>query len=145
MRTIESWLSEYSESHQHPVNIAIHKIAVPLVMLSVLGLAGSVSLIFPFLLVVGAIAFYFRLSTSLAIGMLVLSAIELRVVYWMDGHLGIPLWLVSLLIFAFAWILQFIGHAVEGKRPSFMKDLWFLLIGPAWVITPIYRLIKVRL
>ena len=50
-----------------------------------------------------------------------------------------PLWLTSVVIFIVAWIGQFVGHAVEGKRPSFFKDLQFLLIGPLWLLAAAYR------
>jgi uncharacterized membrane protein YGL010W len=39
---------------------------------------------------------------------------------------------VGISLFVFGWILQFIGHAFEGKAPSFFKDPRFLLVGPAW-------------
>jgi uncharacterized membrane protein YGL010W len=50
-----------------------------------------------------------------------------------------PLWLVCVIIFVVAWIGQFYGHKVEGKKPSFLKDIQFLLIGPAWLMHFIYR------
>jgi uncharacterized membrane protein YGL010W len=50
-----------------------------------------------------------------------------------------PLWLVSAIVFVVAWIGQFYGHKVEGKKPSFLKDIQFLLIGPAWLLHFIYR------
>jgi len=50
-----------------------------------------------------------------------------------------PLWATSLGIFVIAWIGQFIGHAIEGARPSFFKDLQFLLIGPLWLVAAAYR------
>jgi len=50
-----------------------------------------------------------------------------------------PLWQLALGVFVIAWILQFIGHAVEGKRPSFFTDVRFLLIGPAWLLAFLYR------
>jgi uncharacterized membrane protein YGL010W len=53
------------------------------------------------------------------------------------------LWLTSVTIFAVAWIGQFIGHAIEGKRPSFLEDLQFLLIGPLWLLAAAYRKIGV--
>ena len=43
------------------------------------------------------------------------------------------------MVFVLAWIGQFIGHLIEGKRPSFFKDLQFLLIGPAWLMAFVYR------
>jgi uncharacterized membrane protein YGL010W len=54
-----------------------------------------------------------------------------------------PLWLISILIFAVAWIGQFIGHNIEGKKPSFLKDLQFLLIGPMWLLSFIYKKLNI--
>ena len=54
------------------------------------------------------------------------------------------LWKVSLIIFIIAWIGQFIGHKIEGKKPSFFQDIQFLLIGPAWLIGFIYRRFNIR-
>ena len=62
----------------------------------------------------------------------------LLVTDWL-ATLAWPLWLTSLTIFIAAWIGQFIGHALEGKRPSFFKDLQFLLIGPLWLLAAAYR------
>jgi uncharacterized membrane protein YGL010W len=53
--------------------------------------------------------------------------------------LDTPLWVISLIIFFVAWIGQFYGHKVEGKKPSFLKDIQFLLIGPAWLMHFIYK------
>lgn len=43
------------------------------------------------------------------------------------------LWIYSA-IFVVAWIAQFYGHHVEGKKPSFFADLQFLMIGPLWLL-----------
>jgi uncharacterized membrane protein YGL010W len=55
------------------------------------------------------------------------------------ANLPWPLWLTALVIFVIAWIGQFAGHALEGKRPSFFKDVQFLLIGPLWLVAAAYR------
>ena len=58
--------------------------------------------------------------------------------------LATPLWQSCLAIFVVAWIGQFVGHAVEGRRPSFFKDLQFLLIGPLWLLSFAYRRLGLR-
>jgi uncharacterized membrane protein YGL010W len=58
---------------------------------------------------------------------------------------GARLWLVSIIIFVSAWIGQFIGHKIEGQKPSFMDDLQFLLIGPAWLMSFIYKKFGVKI
>jgi uncharacterized membrane protein YGL010W len=90
------------------------------------------------LFVAAAIVYYFTLSVSLGIGAALGLGAMLYVVSWLDT-LSWPLWLTCLLIFVLAWIGQFIGHAIEGKRPSFMKDIQFLLIGPLWLLGHLYR------
>lgn len=55
------------------------------------------------------------------------------------SQLPIRLWLLSVIVFVIAWIGQFVGHQIEGKKPSFFKDLQFLLIGPLWLLAFVYR------
>lgn len=80
--------------------------------------------------------FYMRLSVSMGIKMLVFASICVAGNYFIS--LWLPLWLISIVIFVVAWIGQFYGHKIEGKKPSFLKDIQFLLIGPAWVIKKIF-------
>ena len=105
--------------------------------------------------------FYLRLSISIFLGMLVFSILVLLDVYltvylfdahkyWglfksleMDGDLF--LLILSIIVFIGSWILQFIGHKIEGKKPSFLKDIQFLLIGPAWLLGFIYKKNNIKL
>jgi len=138
MRSLEAFLDEYGQNHRHPVNQVIHKVAVPLIVLSILGLLWSAS---PYLAIgIGlcVLAFYFYLSVAYALGMVVFFGLVCGVIYWLSTAVSTPLWLISAVVFVAAWIIQFMGHAIEGARPSFTKDLVFLLIGPLWVIAPIY-------
>lgn len=138
MRSIESWFSEYGENHRNATNIAIHWVCVPAIFFSVIGLLASIppsSLpwlgMVPWAKVVIALAlvlFYLRLSLTITIGMAILSYACLAIVRWLDVHAPWPLWAISLVIFAAAWVGQFYGHKVEGKKPSFLKDLAFLLV-----------------
>lgn len=149
MRTVEQWFGEYGESHQHPRNELLHIICVPLIVMTVIGFLWSIPvpaavyglspwLNFATLLVAAAVVYYFSLSVSLGLGAaLGLGALVLAV-RWLDT-LSWPLWLTCLVIFVIAWIGQFIGHAIEGKRPSFFKDVQFLLIGPLWLLGHLYR------
>jgi uncharacterized membrane protein YGL010W len=149
MRTAQEWLDAYAESHQNPVNKKIHWIAIPWIMISLLGLLAALPNPFGVAwmhwgtIAAGlAIGYYALISVPLAIGMLVVSAIMLTIVRVMSG-LPIPLWVSSLVIFVVAWIFQFIGHKIEGKKPSFFEDLQFLLIGPMWLLAAIYRRIGI--
>jgi len=82
--------------------------------------------------------YYLVLSPALALGTL-LAFVTLLAITYLLAQLPWPLWLTSIVIFVIAWIGQFIGHALEGKRPSFFKDLQFLLIGPLWLLAAAYR------
>jgi uncharacterized membrane protein YGL010W len=149
MRTAQEWLDAYSESHQNPINKKIHWVCIPWIMISILGLLAALPN--PFgaewmnwgTVAVGlAVGYYALISIPLAIGMLIASVIMLAIVRIMSG-LPIPLWVSSLVIFVIAWVFQFIGHKIEGKKPSFFEDLQFLLIGPMWLLAAIYRRIGI--
>lgn len=145
MRTAQEWLDAYGESHQNPTNKKIHWLCIPWIMISVLGLFGALPSPFDAgwmhwgTVVAGlAIAYYALISIPLAIGMAIISAIMLAIVQAISG-LPMPLWASSLGIFVIAWIFQFVGHKIEGKKPSFFEDLQFLLIGPMWLLAALYR------
>ncbi|HEY4127718.1 MAG TPA: Mpo1-like protein [Gammaproteobacteria bacterium] len=149
MRTVQNWLDEYSISHQDPVNKRIHWVCVPLIMLSALGMMWAIPRpafffsISPYLnwatlLILVSLVYYLMLSVRLAVGMLLVSVVMCLVIGWMAG-LPWPLLWTSFAIFAAAWIGQFIGHKIEGRKPSFFKDLQFLLIGPIWLLADAYK------
>ncbi len=153
MKTVQQWLDVYSESHRHPVNKIIHWICIPLIIFSLLGLLWYVP--FPMsevittvtlngatVFILAAVLYYFFLTWHLAIGMLVYSVLMYLVLLW-TNNLETPLWLVACIIFLFAWAGQFVGHYIEGRRPSFFTDIQFLLIGPLWLMAAVYR--KLRL
>jgi uncharacterized membrane protein YGL010W len=149
MRSVTEWLSEYGESHPHPSHTLLHWICVPAIVLAVLGFlwsapvpaafaAASPWLNWATLAAAAALVYYLVLSRALAAGVLLAFVVLLALVRAL-ARLPWPLWVSSLVIFVVAWIGQFIGHALEGKRPSFFKDLQFLLIGPLWLLAAAYR------
>ena len=149
MRTIESLLDEYGESHRDPTNKLVHWICVPIIFFSVVGLLYSIKLgglmLTPTLPLNVAIItllllliYYLRLSPTLAAGMAIFTLLCWFLCQQIENS-GAVLWQVSIARFVLAWIGQFWGHKVEGKRPSFLKDLQFLLIGPAWLMSFIYQ------
>ncbi len=155
MKTAEQWFEEYGESHQDKFNKIIHYIFVPLIFLSIIGLLASIPLgalkafipavLYPWVhfgtvLIVLGLIFYLRMSKPIFLGMLFVSLLVLWLVYTLSVLSPWPLWLVSAFIFAVSWIFQFIGHHHEGKKPSFAKDLQFLLVGPAWILGHLYKL-----
>ena len=146
MRTLQQWFDEYAVSHQNETNQKIHYICVPAIFFSIVGMLMSIPNGFirntlgitnPYIgnwaaiVMVFVLLFYLRLSFSMFIKMLLFSAICLIGNHFLGQNL--PLLATSVVIFVIAWIGQFYGHHVEGKKPSFFKDLQFLLIGPAWV------------
>lgn len=138
MKTISQWFDEYSESHQHPVNQKIHWICVPAILWSCTGVLWHLSPPLTLLLMVLTLIFYIRLSTRVAIGMTLLYLLMLLTIISINKFLLE----FSLLIFFVAWLFQFIGHKIEGKKPSFFKDLQFLLIGPAWCLGYLLKQLK---
>ena len=140
MRRVDQLLAHYGESHRNPVNELIHVVAVPLIMLSLLGLLQSIHPWVPWVVVALSLVYYARLSGVFLLSMLVLALLMLAAVRAM-GDAVLP-WSVG--IFVLAWIAQFIGHHVEGKKPSFFEDLQYLLVGPLFVLSVIYRRIGVR-
>jgi uncharacterized membrane protein YGL010W len=153
MRSVDQWLEEYGDSHRHPVNKALHWVCVPLIVLTVLGLLSLVPLPlvtarWPWLnagvvVAVLALLYYLRLSPPLALGALPLLWLAFAGIDTL-ASLRWPLWLSCVAIFVVAWVGQFIGHAIEGRRPSFFKDLQFLLIGPLWLLACVYRAVGIR-
>jgi len=154
MPTIQKWLLEYGESHTNHLNKTIHWICVPTIFFSMVGFMYCIKLPFSIwgvqvnvamVLMVLAIAYYFSLSKTLWIGMLLFGIACLLICHFIEVANFAPLWLVSLLLFVVAWMAQFYGHKVEGKKPSFLKDVQFLLIGPAWLMSFIYQKLGVPL
>ncbi len=88
--------------------------------------------------------YYFALSKTIWIGMLLFGLLCLIICYCIETYTSLPLWLLSVILFALAWVGQFYGHKVEGKKPSFLKDLQFLMIGPMWLMSFIYKKIGVK-
>jgi len=161
MKSIHQWIEEYGKSHQNPRNKAIHWVCVPLIMLSLLSLISlipfpidSVKLFttnmnfvefnWTFLFLTFSVIFYLRLSISIAIGMLLVAVLMLASISWIE-FFDPSIWRLSLAIFVLAWIGQFIGHKIEGEKPSFFEDLQFLLIGPAWLLSFIYKKLGIPL
>ena len=87
--------------------------------------------------------YYVYLSFRLAVGMIPV-VIGVVITVWLLDRLPAALWSVCLLIFMLSWIGQFIGHRIEGRSPSFFKDVQFLLIGPLWLLGHVYRRLGIR-
>jgi uncharacterized membrane protein YGL010W len=145
VRNVGSWLDEYGESHRNPTNKLLHFICVPAIVLAIFGLLWAIPLPTPSpwinvatLVAALVLLYYAVLSPALAGGML-LTFVVLALAVRALAALPWPLWATSTAIFVIAWAGQFVGHALEGKRPSFFKDVQFLLIGPLWLLAALYR------
>jgi uncharacterized membrane protein YGL010W len=154
MRTVAEWLAEYGESHRHPANERLHWLCVPVIAACVVGFLWELPvpqaaaalgpwLNWATLATAAALAYYAALSPRLAIGMAPVLVAVLALVAWLDT-LPVPLWALCAVAFVVAWIGQFVGHAIEGRRPSFFRDLQFLLIGPLWLLGGVYRRLGLR-
>ncbi|WP_018691819.1 Mpo1 family 2-hydroxy fatty acid dioxygenase [Algicola sagamiensis] len=145
MKTLDEWFEEYAQSHQNPTNKKIHFVAVPIIYATVIGIFWSLptpwnaSLNWSILMTLPVLVFYFFLSPRVALGMGCLSMLIILFCFWLEQFLGVNILWLSVITFVIAWIFQFIGHHIEGKKPSFLKDIFFLLIGPAWVLCYAYR------
>src|SRR5688572_1691263 len=153
MRKIDHLLSEYGESHQHDTNKAIHWICVPLIFFSIVGLIASIpaqpvqSILgegnpyanWAAAMLILVLIYYVSLSIPLSIGMMLFGTLCLFISNLIARSTTVPLWAISLTIFFVAWVGQFYGHKIEGKKPSFFKDIQFLLIGPAWLMHFIFK------
>ncbi|HEX7113488.1 MAG TPA: Mpo1-like protein [Mizugakiibacter sp.] len=148
MRSVHDWFGSYSADHQHPTNRAIHWVCVPAILWCVIAALWTLPVIptlmrpgfWAFVAMFGAFMFYFRLSRVLGLAMaaaFIVFGLLSEALYRALGPAHL-LWLAGG-VFVAAWIGQFVGHAIEGRRPSFFTDLAYLLIGPAWLMGKLLR------
>lgn len=146
MRKIDQLFAEYAASHQNKTNKAIHWICVPLIFWTIIGFISIIpapqlySPYFGFLSIVSILAitlvsiFYFKLSWRIAVIMIFFMLLLEHFASAVNIYFGKNSWMVYLSVFIITWIFQFVGHKIEGKKPSFLKDLQFLLVGPIWLL-----------
>src|SRR5277367_176116 len=155
MRTAAQWIDDYGDSHRSAANKALHWICVPVIAWCVLGLLwslpfpGGIRAEYPVatwagVAVLAASIYYSLLSIPLALGALPLLIASLWSFDRIEHATTVPLWGLCAFLFVVAWIGQFIGHGIEGKRPSFFKDVQFLMIGPLWLLADVYRRLRIR-
>lgn len=139
-RRIDELLNHYAQSHLHPTNERIHFAAIPLIMLSLIGLMFCLHPLVAYGFISASMIYYLRLSLPFAVAMTVWSAIMLAVVHAM----GEQRLYICFAIFVGAWVMQFIGHKIEGKKPSFLEDVQYLWIGPLFVLKPLLMKFHIR-
>ena len=159
-RPVDVLFDKYAESHQNHTNELIHWICVPLIVFSLLGFVWQIP--FPHLdflgkyngfvnwasfLIAFSMYYYFTLSPVLfflmvwVIGLMSYGIVQIEYVVGLGSSTA---YLIYLIIFVLAWIGQFIGHKIEGKKPSFFDDLKFLLIGPIWLLHFVYKKVGLK-
>ena len=154
-KSADQWFEEYSESHQNKLNKLIHWVCVPLIFLDIMALLWSVPVpaalkeVHPYLnwatlSSLFILGFYIRISLTLTIGMVALTILSYVVIAAFESAQIAPLWMTAAGAFVVLWVLQFIGHHIEGKKPSFLADLQYLMIGPAWCLGFLYRKAGIR-
>jgi len=156
MRKIDLLLAEYGESHRNETNKLIHWICVPLIFWTILGFISYIPTpniyfkyfgflsIASFIALILATIFYFRLSWRIALIMIFIMLLMEHFVSLANVTFGTKSWILYLAVFVITWILQFVGHKIEGKKPSFLKDLQFLLIGPIWLLSFILKKLGIK-
>ena len=147
-RPIDRWFASYAGDHRNRVNVAIHWVAVPAILWSVVALLWCIPVpgtwfragLWAALAMFAAWAFYYRASRPLGFGMLAVLVAMAWGTRWLHDRFGTGnlVW-AAVAVFVVAWIAQFIGHKVEGRRPSFLTDLTYQLVGPAWLLSKVYR------
>ncbi|MBO9515252.1 MAG: DUF962 domain-containing protein [Variovorax sp.] len=140
-RKVDRLLAHYGESHRHPTNEAIHMVAIPAIMLSIVGLLFALHPAVAYIFVAASLVYYATLhSPAFLITMLIGSAVLMAAVHAL-GSLVFP---VSAAIFVVAWVFQFVGHRIEGRKPSFFEDIQYLWVGPLFVLSRIFLRFGIR-
>lgn len=148
MRTVHAWFDSYSADHANATNRAIHWVCVPLILWCVVAALWTVPVFadwmkpgfWAFVAMFAAFLLYYRLSRVLGLAMagaFIVCGLIAAALYSAIGPRN--LLMLAVVLFVLAWIGQFVGHLIEGKRPSFFTDLAYLLIGPAWLMAKLMR------
>ena len=140
MKTLVDQLSQYADYHRDPRNIQTHFVGVPMIMLAVTVLlsrpawmVGGMPLSLALLVALAACLFYWRLDTRYGLTMALVLACMLALGQWLAVQ-STAVWLSSGVgLFFVGWIIQFVGHYYEGRKPAFVDDLVGLLVGPLFV------------
>ncbi len=140
MKTLTQHLSQYASYHRDRRNIATHFIGIPMIVAAIglllaqpLPMTGGLSA--GMLVALGATGFYLRLDKAYGalLGAMLLGGMVFAQ-QW-AAHASTSQWLCwSLGLFAVGWVIQFVGHYFEGRKPAFVDDAIGLLIGPLFVL-----------
>lgn len=159
-RKVDILFDKYSESHQSSTNRIINWICVPLIVFGIVGLVtslpfphigflGKYNMFINWFSVVLAVTIYYYSTLSPILSYLMLFVFGIFYVLivqleYVEQAGGPALWQVSLGIFTLAWIGQIIGNSIEGKKPSLLDNLEFILIGPIWLLHFLLKKLNLR-
>lgn len=152
-RDIDRYFAHYGADHQHPTNVVIHWICVPLIVWSVIAALWTIPVppaigrpgLWAGVAMLAAVLWYYRHSRVLGLAMalaMIALGIATELLFRQLGGRG--LLYLAIAVFVVAWIGQFVGHILEGKRPSFFTDIFYLLVGPAWLMGKTLRRLRLR-
>jgi uncharacterized membrane protein YGL010W len=140
-RKLDRLLAHYGESHRHPTNELIHVIAIPAIMLSIVGMLFALHPWAAYVFVGASLVYYALLQSPV---LLAIMAAWTVLLIGLATAMGGRAFVISLAIFVVGWIFQFIGHKLEGRKPSFFEDIQYLWVGPLFVVTLALRKLGVR-
>jgi len=140
MQRIESLFADYASYHRTKGNKVFHRLGIPLIVLTSIGMLARVTIVPPvdaaMVLIALAFAYYVILEWRLAIAMLTVT-----IAFYFLGR-AMPFWL-NVALFVLGWIFQFIGHSVyEHRQPAFVRNLVHLLVGPLWILNDVVPVVK---
>lgn len=144
MADVHRLFADYAAYHQTAGNKTFHRLGIPMIMLTLLGMLtlvplvdiGTVRIDAAMVLIAASTAWYFLVEWRLAVAMLAVSI----VMYYIGAWIPLP---VNAALFVLGWILQFIGHRVyEKKNPAFFRNFVHLLVGPLWILNDIIPIVK---
>jgi uncharacterized membrane protein YGL010W len=140
-RRVDELLAHYGESHRNPRNGAIHCVAIPMIMVSLVGLMYALHPWVAYAFLLASMVYYVRLGSPVFLAsMAVISLLAVGIVQSLGAYV-LP---VSIAVFVIAWIAQFVGHNIEGRKPSFFEDLQYLWVGPLFVLAKLYAKLGIR-
>ncbi|MGJ7496706.1 DUF962 domain-containing protein [Variovorax sp. RT4R15] len=140
-RKVDRLLAHYGESHRNPTNELIHFVAIPAIMLSIVGLLFALHPWVAYAFVAASLVYYASLRSPVLLATMAVGTVALLALVHALGAYLVP---VSAVVFVVAWIFQFVGHKIEGKKPSFFEDIQYLWVGPLFVVTQLYARLGVR-
>lgn len=144
MQDIQTLFADYASYHRTSGNKLFHRLGIPMIMLTLIGMLVRVPLFAvngvrvdaAMLLIAGAMAWYFIVEWRLALAMLAVS-----IGFYFLGA-AMPMWL-NVALFVLGWIFQGIGHSVyEKRKPAFMRNFVHLLVGPLWILNDLIPVVK---